>query len=534
MGKCFVIRKRTARLGCALALVASIAAMALWLWLPQPGRRETADMVETSSRNELFADGKVVAYFCCVADDSTFSALSLHRDSVSVGARIVWRKGQLRRAVSRTRLKLERRLAYLEDVEKEVNYHLGIHNVQDEGFEMVTSCSATLHSMIAECRALLDALCAITPQTTVGVRRIASREPIADIVPSEVSVDAFGRTWRYGRPARALRSGPGVVVTDTGGVVCGQWRGDTVVAGRIVNGEEVYDGQLDGRFLPSGHGRFITADGRYYEGGWHGGKRSGYGIAVEKRQFRAGQWSDDRFLGEKMHYTSERVYGIDISQYQHLKGRKSLPIRWDRLRIKSLGSISRKTVHGAVDYPVSFVYIKSTEGTTIRNPYFKADHAQARRHNVRVGAYHFFSVRSAAAMQADHFLRSTTFSSGDLPPVLDVEPTDRQIAQMGGAKALFAAVRTWMAIVRRRVGVRPVLYVSQRFVNKYLPLAPDINRDYKIWIARYGEYKPGVRLVYWQLCPDGGVNGISGEVDINVFNGYRDKFNEFVANETIR
>ncbi len=534
MGKYIVIRKKTAKLGCALALCVGIAAMVLWLCLPLLNRRETTDLVETSSRNELFADGKVVAYFCCIADDSTFSALSLHRDSVHVGARIAWQKGLLRKVIGRTKSKLERRLAYLEDVEKDVNYHLGVHNVQDEGFEMVTSCSATLHSMITECRELLDALNAITPQTTVGVRRIATREPIEDITPSSVYVDAFGVTWHYGRWTKALRNGPGVVVTDTGGVVCGQWRGDTIVAGRLVNGEEVYDGQLDGNFLPSGHGRFITADGRYYEGGWREGKRSGYGIAVEKRQFRAGQWSADKFLGEKMDYTSERIYGIDISHYQHKKGRKSFPIQWDRLRIKSLGSISRKTVHGAVDYPVSFVYIKSTEGTTIRNPYFKADHAQARRHNVRVGAYHFFSVRSGAAMQADHFLRNTTFSSGDLPPVLDVEPTDKQIAQMGGTKALFAAVRTWMSAVRRRVGVRPVLYVSQRFVNKYLPLAPDLTRDYKIWIARYGEYKPGVRLVYWQLCPDGGVNGIRGEVDINVFNGYQDKFNEFIANETIR
>jgi lysozyme len=67
-------------------------------------------------------------------------------------------------------------------------------------------------------------------------------------------------------------------------------------------------------------------------------------------------------------------------------------------------------------------------------------------------------------------------------------------------------------------------------VNKYLPLAPDIRENYQVWIARYGEYKPDVQLVYWQLCPDGRVKGIHGEVDINVFNGYKDEFEKFKKN----
>ena len=75
-----------------------------------------------------------------------------------------------------------------------------------------------------------------------------------------------------------------------------------------------------------------------------------------------------------------------------------------------------------------------------------------------------------------------------------------------------------------------MLYISQSFVNKYLPLAPDIRENYQVWIARYGEYKPDVQLVYWQLCPDGRVKGIHGEVDINVFNGYKDEFEKFKKN----
>ena len=158
----------------------------------------------------------------------------------------------------------------------------------------------------------------------------------------------------------------------------------------------------------------------------------------------------------------------------------------------------------------------------------------ARRRGIPCGAYHFFSPTSKASEQASYFLRNSKFSKGDLPPVLDVEPTPSQVRKMGGTEAMLSRVRTWMSIVHKRTGVRPILYVSQQFVNKYLPSAPDITRDYKVWIARYGEYRPDVRLAIWQLCPDGRVSGIVGEVDINVFNGYHDDFKKFLKTETVK
>ena len=123
---------------------------------------------------------------------------------------------------------------------------------------------------------------------------------------------------------------------------------------------------------------------------------------------------------------------------------------------------------------------------------------------------------------------------GDFPPVLDLEPTPRQIKQMGGSDAMFAQVRAWLRYVERQTGTRPILYISQMFVNRYLKYAPDLKRNYRVWIARYGEYKPDIRLVLWQLCPDGRVSGIRGHVDINVFNGYRDAYQKFLQNEVVK
>lgn len=340
----------------------------------------------------------------------------------------------------------------------------------------------------------------------------------------------YSGNWLNGK-----RQGEGLTTDSLGREVLGQWDADTIVSGTIKDSLGTYSGELNARFEPDGHGTYHGADGSWYDGTWKDGKRNGFGCGVAANgKVKTGEWRQDRYRGERMTYTAERIYGIDISRYQHGRGRKKYPIYWNRVRITHLGSMSRKNVSGSVNYPVSFVYIKSTEGISVRNRFYLSDYREARRNGIHCGAYHFFSTTSPAAQQAHYFLKNSRFSKGDFPPVLDVEPSPSQIRKMGGPAVLFARIRTWMNIVRHHTGVRPILYVSQTFVNRYLPQAPDLMHDNLVWIARYGEYRPDVRLAFWQLCPDGRVSGIRGEVDINVFNGYRDTYNAFLAKERIR
>ncbi len=340
----------------------------------------------------------------------------------------------------------------------------------------------------------------------------------------------YSGQWSAGR-----RQGHGQIVDVHGRKIEGVWNVDTLVSGERVDSTGVYRGQLSQKGEAQGHGSYLSVDGIYYEGHWERDERNAFGIEVSTmKHLRAGEWRSDRFLGERVVYSTDRIYGIDISKYQHVIKRRRYGIDWNKLRIVSLGTISKKRVDGAVNFPVSFIYIKSTEGTTIRNQFYANDYVQARKHGLRVGSYHFFSCRSNAAAQAHFFLKHSHFRKGDFPPVLDVEPTKKQIAQMGGVSAMFARIQTWLNIVEAKTGCRPILYVGQQFVNKYLSAAPYIKNNYMVWIARYGEYKPDVKLTYWQLCPDGRVSGIKGEVDINVFNGYTTQYNDFCANKTVR
>lgn len=291
----------------------------------------------------------------------------------------------------------------------------------------------------------------------------------------------------------------------------------------------IYVGKMTETGVPCGYGVMNYANGDRYEGEWSDSVRNGSGFLVSKGDIvKAGEWKADKYKGEKMTHDDKRVYGIDISRYQHEIGRKKYPINWRNLRITSLGNQHNSSVSGSVSFPVRFVYIKSTQSTSIKSAYYKQDAKDARKNGFLCGAYHFFSTKTSGKAQAEYFLSNTQILSGDMPPVLDVEPTDKEIVANGGEEAMFNKMREWLSIVEKRVGKRPILYVSQTFIKTYLVKAPDLCKNYQVWIARYNSYRPDVKLLFWQLTPYGRVEGIHGNVDINVFNGYDEQFDESV------
>lgn len=176
----------------------------------------------------------------------------------------------------------------------------------------------------------------------------------------------------------------------------GLWRSDTLSYGSWENSESVYSGNFNKTLQRHGDGWWLKKDGAYYSGTWSDGTRQGFGFAVgEGKMVRAGIWGNDKFRGEQMVYTADRVYGIDISRYQHEIAGRHYGIDWTKMRITGLGTASRKRIKGHIDYPVNFVYVKATEGVTVKNRYYAVDAAAARRHGIHLGAYHFFSTKQA-------------------------------------------------------------------------------------------------------------------------------------------
>lgn len=447
---------------------------------------------------------------------------------------------------------------------EEIDYYLNSHSMQDEGFDIVVRRrDVVVHKCdsMAKLIALVEKVASSNKHLDVSPR--ARYEVVSDSIRlcAHFLSEGSGRYLLFRTDNGKMPSGvrPVYLGADSIGHGCLPATPMPELLDTVIIGKK----DKTGRYV--GNVQMICRDGSCYEGQvmdtlYEGSSvprtiRHGAGVNFNDQYIRAGLWLDDNYKGEQPVYTANHIYGIDISRYQHepsggktvmrtkkvkvgkrwktvrVREKVVYPIHWDRLRITSLGHLSKKKVSGNVDYPISFVFIKSTEGASVQNKYYLSDYTQARHHGFKVGTYHFYSTKTYAASQAMYFIKNSRYNPGDLPPVLDVEPSPQQVAAMGGANALLGSVRKWLELVEKYRGVRPILYVSQTFVNRYfLSKYKDgeyLKKNYKVWIARYGEYKPDVHLCFWQLSPDGRVAGITGEVDINIFNGYADSFKAF-------
>jgi GH25 family lysozyme M1 (1,4-beta-N-acetylmuramidase) len=191
------------------------------------------------------------------------------------------------------------------------------------------------------------------------------------------------------------------------------------------------------------------------------------------------------------------VKGIDVSYYQS-------NIDW--ARVKADG--------------VEFAFIRVSDGTGFSDPKFQRNWDGAKANGVRRGAYQFFRSNQNPEAQADLLADAIgQLEPGDLPPVIDVESTDGQ-----SASTIRAKVQRWLDRVEARLGVRAIIYTGAYFWRDQAG-GGDF-AEYPLWIAHYGTLCPLVpptwsQWTFHQHTSSGRVQGISGNVDMNVFNGTR-------------
>lgn len=204
---------------------------------------------------------------------------------------------------------------------------------------------------------------------------------------------------------------------------------------------------------------------------------------------------DDDFVAYPEGFT---VYGIDVSRYQ-------TDINWELVCNKA--RINNE--------PVSFAFIKATEGADKVDPKYAYNDRETRKYNIPRAAYHFYSFKSTPKQQADFFIKHVQLKEGDLPPVLDVERRPDGITP----EAFKWSVLEWLSLIEKHYGVKPILYTYYSFRMQYLN---DVIFDqYPYWIAHYGVDEVAYKgpWTFWQFSDKGELPGIKGHVDLNVFNG---------------
>ncbi|HEU0137474.1 MAG TPA: GH25 family lysozyme, partial [Flavobacterium sp.] len=139
---------------------------------------------------------------------------------------------------------------------------------------------------------------------------------------------------------------------------------------------------------------------------------------------------------------------------------------------------------------------------------------QAKDNNFIRGAYHYYRPNENSSDQADNFIATVKLSKGDLPPVLDIE----QLPKRQSVDSLKVGLKRWLTKVEKHYNMRPIIYSGERYYDDFLK---DEFEGYTFWIANYNFFVENIKddWQFWQFTEKATVPGISGPVDMNIYNG---------------
>ncbi|ANI88111.1 glycoside hydrolase [Arachidicoccus ginsenosidimutans] len=199
------------------------------------------------------------------------------------------------------------------------------------------------------------------------------------------------------------------------------------------------------------------------------------------------------------------IHGIDVSTHQD---------KIDWAKVKAMQSQNIK---------IGFVFIKATEGLSNVDKAFQYNWSSAYAAGIPRGAYHFFIAGKSGVLQAQNFIKNVRLTSGDLPPVVDIEELYKS-----SPKVVRGELHNYLSTIENYYHIKPVIYSYATFYNDYLDGEFD---DYPLWVAHYfEEHKPRIKRHwnFWQHSENGHVYGIREHVDFSVFNGDSAAFKNFL------
>ena len=182
-----------------------------------------------------------------------------------------------------------------------------------------------------------------------------------------------------------------------------------------------------------------------------------------------------------------------------------------------------------------FVYVKATESTNYRNPYFSRQYNGARSAGIIRGAYHFaLPDRSSGRTQAAYFVNNGGRWRSDgwtLPPALDIEynPYSAKHRCYGLSKAgMVSWIKSFSNEVKRLTGRHPVIYTTTHWWNTCTGGSGAFAANHALWIARHESGAAGslpAGWSFWTFWQYGNRGGLPG--DQNLFNGSQTQLRKF-------
>jgi GH25 family lysozyme M1 (1,4-beta-N-acetylmuramidase) len=174
------------------------------------------------------------------------------------------------------------------------------------------------------------------------------------------------------------------------------------------------------------------------------------------------------------------VLGIDVASYQK-------NVKWTSYK-------GQKRV---------FAYVKATEGTSYRNPYFASQYNGAAKAGIIRGAYHFASPSGKSGKtQAGYFVKYGGAWRADgqtLPGVLDIEYNPYRGGTCYGLSktAMVKWISAFLTEYKRLTKRDAVIYTTADWWKRCTGNTTKFNQTNPLWVARYGTSTPGTLPGKW-------------------------------------
>lgn len=195
------------------------------------------------------------------------------------------------------------------------------------------------------------------------------------------------------------------------------------------------------------------------------------------------------------------IRGIDVSHHQG-------NIDWHRVAAND----------------VAFAIIKATEGGDHVDNAFAENLHQARAAGLAVGAYHFFTFCRSGADQAKNFLSAVPRGEPLLPPVVDIEFHGNCPNRPSPAE-LNAELLAFLGPVEAAYGKPAIIYIT----DEAAPIYASHIAVRQHWLRSIAMVPKEQDWIYWQYLDTGRVDGIDGDVDLNVLKGGPARLSELFA-----
>lgn len=178
---------------------------------------------------------------------------------------------------------------------------------------------------------------------------------------------------------------------------------------------------------------------------------------------------------------------------------------------------------------IQFVYIKATEGVTYVDPQFYANYFKSRQAGLAVGVYHFFRFEKNGTLQAENLLNTIKGMSFDLPIVIDVERHGSLASLTVAEESIPLRLRDMVNALEKN-GFTPIIYCN---MDGYKDFYLNGFEDCRLWICTFRKPVAAVKWTFWQYSQWGKVDGIDGDVDLDVFVGSRKQFEKLTRRNAI-